>query len=678
MSRRRRNSISPNLFPFLAVLVCTLGTLILLLALVSQQANDSAEKLVQEETESAKRYAEEERWEAEKLIEFRDKQTRELENRRSELAHLEDHARRLRDELESLREEVLAAEQEQDPKATAEIQHRLVALRSQTEREKELIRDLETERDGRPPRVVIVPYRGGNGTDRRPIYIECTSAAVIIQPEGVRITASQLDGPMGPGNPLDAALRAVRSHWQKNDPGSPPPYPLLLVRPTGIHAYAACRIAMSTWDDQFGYELIPESLELAFPEKDPLLETKLIAAVDDAVARGRSRMAGAPARYPRFSPDQVPYRSSSGGGGTGGNFDAADGSANGGQGDAMAGEDRSLANGGPAGAVGQDDGRGQSMLAGPRLGAADGSSTAMAANSPGFGLGGGMGTERGDGTAAGDDSDYQFSIDAEDLMAKPYRDGGTGGGGTGDLAAEGTQSIQGVPDDQSPAGDMAAEAWDGSSTSSASGFGGGPSNNSSATAANSTAGPAGTATGNGGSNGSPPPGSASQPAGADPGRIGSMTPFTDAPDPHEKTFSETLDANRAMASNESGAGGGQRPVLRSGNNWALPESMLNRRGTTIVRQIDIQCTPTGFVLMPEGNRGVPQVFPIQDGQVEKSVLEMATAIRDRVSLWGVAMQNGRWDPVLSVRVAPGGDDRFLQLQTLLRDSGLRVERESLR
>ena len=41
MSRRNRG-LSPTLFPFLAVLVCTLGTLILLLALVAQNATANA------------------------------------------------------------------------------------------------------------------------------------------------------------------------------------------------------------------------------------------------------------------------------------------------------------------------------------------------------------------------------------------------------------------------------------------------------------------------------------------------------------------------------------------------------------------------------------------------------------------------------------------------------------
>ena len=46
MSRRplRSQDASPSLFPFLAVLVCTLGTLILLLALVAQNATQTAQR----------------------------------------------------------------------------------------------------------------------------------------------------------------------------------------------------------------------------------------------------------------------------------------------------------------------------------------------------------------------------------------------------------------------------------------------------------------------------------------------------------------------------------------------------------------------------------------------------------------------------------------------------------
>lgn len=47
MSGRRRKTLSPTLFPFLAVLVCTLGTLILLLALVAQNTSDAAQQIAE-------------------------------------------------------------------------------------------------------------------------------------------------------------------------------------------------------------------------------------------------------------------------------------------------------------------------------------------------------------------------------------------------------------------------------------------------------------------------------------------------------------------------------------------------------------------------------------------------------------------------------------------------------
>ena len=156
-------------------------------------------------------------------------------------------------------------------------------------------------------------------------------------------------------------------------------------------------------------------------------------------------------------------------------------------------------------------------------------------------------------------------------------------------------------------------------------------------------------------------------------------------DPHEKTFSEALEnaipsSNRSSSNRNSGSqnSDGSRPVLRAGNNWALPDSMLNQRGTSIIREMNLQCAESGFVLMPEGNAGQPKAFPIEDGLVEKSVMELATAIRDRVDRWGVALQNGRWEPVLRVRIAEGGDTRYRQLETMLRNSGIKVTREPAR
>ena len=58
----------------------------------------------------------------------------------------------------------------------------------------------------------MVPYDGPNRTRRRPIYIECTADRVIIQPEGIVLSAADFGGPTGPGNPLASAVRAARDH----------------------------------------------------------------------------------------------------------------------------------------------------------------------------------------------------------------------------------------------------------------------------------------------------------------------------------------------------------------------------------------------------------------------------------------------------------------------------------
>ena len=92
--------------------------------------------------------------------------------------------------------------------------------------------------------------------------------------------------PHGPGNPLDAALRTIRSEFApSNHALTSTAYPLLLVRPSGIKSYSLARQAMTGWDDQFGYELLEEELDLTFPQSTPGLERKIQAALVQARQR---------------------------------------------------------------------------------------------------------------------------------------------------------------------------------------------------------------------------------------------------------------------------------------------------------------------------------------------------------------------------------------------------------
>ena len=94
----------------------------------------------------------------------------------------------------------------------------------------------------------------------------------MLEPEGIVFTDNDFAGPLGPGNPLAAAVRAAREYMAASDPDSfdqVEPYPLLIVRPDAIPQYYAARDALQSFGSQFGYELIGADKKLKFPDPDP-------------------------------------------------------------------------------------------------------------------------------------------------------------------------------------------------------------------------------------------------------------------------------------------------------------------------------------------------------------------------------------------------------------------------
>ncbi len=307
MSRRRRQGLSPSLFPFLAVLVCTLGTLILLLALVAENATAAAEQKARAEQRAEEKHAvaeavatrmtrasveallSEEEFRVTELVAVRDEQTAELETKRDELTHIDDHIERLRKQLRQLNDEVRQATGEIETPAISDIA--IAEIKERIESEQKTVEKLREDSADRSPRVVIVPHKGPNGTDRRPVYLECDAEGITIWPEGSRISMEQLENASYSANPLDAALRTIRMHVMQNYGDSVPPYPLLVVRPDGIEIYGAARRAMQDWDDQFGYELVPAEVKLAFTKPDTNLKRRIEIAINTAAAEQRVRMA---------------------------------------------------------------------------------------------------------------------------------------------------------------------------------------------------------------------------------------------------------------------------------------------------------------------------------------------------------------------------------------------------
>lgn len=297
----RRETLSPSLFPFLAVLLCTVGALIVILVLSVFRAKAAARQVVESQQQQLDEEVGTLEVVAGELEGRRQKLQEAIDQQRALLAHFEDHLRRLNEQWEAMQKskQLESQDAQQRLDKITQLQETIAATQAEIDKLREQL--AEKEKQGKkPPAFAILPYSGRQGTTRRPIYLECTAQGVLLQPEGILLSMEDLAPPHGPGNPLDASLRAIRTEFDRiaqatSDRSSP--YPLLLVRPDGIATYALARSAMQGWDDQFGYELVPAAMPLVFPKNPPSIAQRLEATLATARQRHRQAIATMPARY---------------------------------------------------------------------------------------------------------------------------------------------------------------------------------------------------------------------------------------------------------------------------------------------------------------------------------------------------------------------------------------------
>jgi hypothetical protein len=327
--RRRTAGPAVSLFPFLAVLLCAMGALILLLIILTRQirehvlrAADAAPvpaaippepvgipRVVVTVTPPAPLLP------ADPNISLRDHFAAAITERDAALAHAE----QLHAEVTTRRGAVRAAEETLsaasfDCDATRQ---RLAAREAELARHSEERTKLLTEvtraeqavaatqraAAAAEPKVSILPYDGPHGTVRRPILIECTRDAIRFLSEEVALSAADLEGFSPRSNPLLAGVAALHEHWQAVDGShAAKPYVLLLVRPDGIPAYYAARNLLQRIDNHMGYELITERLELAVPKLDPNARDVCRAAVLDLLNKRSSMLVDAALRTRREFP----------------------------------------------------------------------------------------------------------------------------------------------------------------------------------------------------------------------------------------------------------------------------------------------------------------------------------------------------------------------------------------
>ncbi len=652
MRPRTTNESKPvGLFPFLAVLLCTMGALLVLLVVLAQRAgehvaaqqaeppqvaeplpsglsepialqepqtlpdnnpdnniesndpgNDIKADALAEQLAKAHAYQE-------KLSKLREQAEERLQKEQLRLSHLEEHARRIEHELARLAiavKQLEATEKNQtvdQQQAESELAH-LKELIKETEEQLEQLRE---EADLGQRSYAIVPYKGPNGTYRRPVYIECSKEGVTIQPEGIRFTSSDFVAPGWPGNPLAAALRASREYLnakaaQAGQPEPPDPYPLLIVRPDGIAQYQVARTALAAWDADFGYEFVDSDWNLEFPD---LPDPRLAQIQHHAQLTAREQLSRLVRSAPsRFRGVGLGGSSSTAAGGTSGSHGYGAGGQSSESNDfgALAQSPSGESNGGGSAANGQSLAEAETATGDFQHGALSGDSSGEGSNSQ--------------NNTGGSDSSTAFAeLSATNESTGTNASEGEGLGGKG-LGGEENQT-SGAGTESSGLAQTAGQPAGGSSS-------GGTSSAGSSGGAASAAPPAG--------------------------------PTNNAP-------------NLSMSNQKI-----ESIAETRGENWAI--SKKSRGALPIRRPIQVVVRRDRIALLPsrhatEGIEATGSVISLNQSAKQISD-EFVEALKMRVDQWGLAGNGLYWRPMLELHIGPEAEGTARGIERLLHDSGVEV------
>jgi hypothetical protein len=689
MSRTRLHdsSTTVTLFPFLAVLLCTMGVLLLVLVVMAKVSREKALLQAQAEKQTIQRppSAETDRHVEQKLNvlnrqlgkldQTREKTREVLRREQLRLQHIEDHMRRLEKQLDSLRQAALELElmEQEHSDDRMQAKRELVRLHKLIAEMQEAIAIMEEELRNAPHSYAIVPYRGSRGTRRRPLYIECRGNEVVLQPEGVSLKPRDFAPPLGAGNPLASALRAAREFLVNEAPemqgaSSEEPYPLLLVRPDGVGAYYRVRAAIESWDSDFGYEFVDADWNLQFPAANPQLAAVESQAVYQARARQQQLAAAAPIAYANTLGATAMANSfevQAGGGRPGlmeDDFSSASGessrrSSSAGEGLAPGGSRQELLASETKSARARLESHRQAPFSGKeRAYQASRSSELPLANQvakvaiSGPGSGGNQGDRRapsGEGStaASGATGAAKRHLDPADRVAADLR---------GDHSNQDQQKMA-FQDAKDAAFELEASATGGQMAGSRP-----PASRRNSGLSDPTA--AHTAGKSRSGSGETPSDPTTQGGPALP--LGMASTKKNNPSGGSNSLSLTRPASEGMASR--------------GGNWAFggghqqSQIPVRRAIRVVVRQNRLSVLPDRYEMSGAGWIGSGGRDVKLQGPTRLALDELVAGLREHVEQWGIAGSGLYWRPVLALKVAPDGQSRARDLVRLLENSGIEI------
>lgn len=602
-----------SLFPFLAVLLCTMGALLVLLVVLAQRAGERAlaerseeasalqveaqqqieapEQELQDppidvaELEKLKQQLEETLAVSKSLQAKREQAEERLRAEQDKLTHLEEHTRRLEHELAqlSVAAQQLEATENEQVVNQQQAEQELERLKNLIEDKQQQIEQLQAELKGKKT-YAIVPFLGKDGVETPRVYLECCAEGVKTQPEGLLFDEDDFRAPGWAGNPLAQVVRASQQHIQSkaDAAGTNQAYalPLIVVRPAGIEALQNAQDALEAAEIPYGFDYVGGAQDLSYPvAMDPQLAEKQYHARMNARRHLIVQINSAPRKY-------------------------------------------------------------KPML----------ESLAVTAGEIG------VGTTSTKAALFRRLSTDGYSTSDEGSSSEAYAEGGHSsgafGGSYGDSGSEESLGAIGTGGDPSawPSGEVAegtfASSQSGEAAEGTGGQSGVPEGNSSgqsgAFQASATTGNAQGAQANGG---------AADSSGASAG---------------QSTSSLSAAGGNQQASRDGSGESQQNGQVASRTRNAVP---IQRPIQVVVRKHHLALLPSLHVTESNASSGATIALN-QSSQLIAE--ELSAAIRKHMQEWGIAGQGLYWKPVISLKVGPEGRDAAQRLERILSGSGLRV------
>lgn len=330
--RQHHNSIS--LFPFLAVLVCAMGSLILLLLVMTrkirhdQQENEAAAVVMATEAIAL----------SDRSAEIADLEQQiatvkaSLSAKQSQSAAIESSIKDRQAQIETLQQELSSLQlqlQSTNAKPEAGVSESLKEARELKAKEAALLRKLEesekrlfekqqlltkvTESSSKAELTLqekqsdlislrarveeakekaahvsgtstLLEFSNSTGTVRTPIVIDVSEKGFEILPNGIVITPADMEGFPVRDNPLLSAILTAHRHRSQNAVVDEP-YVLLLIRPDGSLPFYGAQRVLAESNIHYGYELLEPDQQIVAGELDASETPAVQTAISDALKR---------------------------------------------------------------------------------------------------------------------------------------------------------------------------------------------------------------------------------------------------------------------------------------------------------------------------------------------------------------------------------------------------------